>query len=189
MKLYTEIIGNIWRSADWKKRVERTEQDVVRLDRWNSQKSRMLVAGESGRMYRISLGRGDHLSDGDIIEYSPNENRSVVVRVEMTQVLVVDMEQALASDHQTLMRIAVELGHALGNQHWPAVVKDHCVYVPLVADKKVMMSVMNTHRIEGITYSFKNGTEVIPYLSPHEVRMLFAAHDEPVGNHKHTIHV
>jgi urease accessory protein len=54
------------------------------------------------------------------------------------------------------------------------VVKECCVYVPLVADQKVMMSVMNTHHIEGITYSFKSGNEVIPYLSPHEVRMLFS---------------
>lgn len=174
MKLYTEIIGNICQSAEWRKKVERTQQDTVRLDRWSAQKSRLLVAGESGRMYRISLRRGCHLTDGDIIEYSPGENRSVVVRVEMAQVLVIDMSAALASDHQTLMRVAVELGHALGNQHWPAVVKECCVYVPLVADQKVMMSVMNTHHIEGITYSFKSGNEVIPYLSPHEVRMLFS---------------
>jgi urease accessory protein len=185
MKIYTEIIGNMWRSAEWKRRVEQTEQDHIRLDRWMAQKSRMLVAGESGRMYRISLRRGEHLTDGDIIDYSPHDGVSVVVSVEMTQVLAINMDQALASDHKALMRTAVELGHALGNQHWPAVVKDNMVYVPLVADRKVMQSVMETHHIEGVNYSFVNGMEVIPYLSPHEMRMLFSAHDEPKEDHKH----
>ena len=46
------------------------------------------------------------------------------------------------------MRTCVELGHALGNQHWPALVKGDRVFVPLTVDRKVMASVMNTHRFE-----------------------------------------
>ena len=37
-----------------------------------------------------------------------------------------------------VVRTAFELGHALGNQHWPAVVKGDRVYVPLTVDRKVM---------------------------------------------------
>ena len=55
------------------------------------------------------------------------------------------------------MRTCVELGHALGNQHWPALVKDTRVFVPLTVDRKVMASVMNTHRFEGIRYEFVPG--------------------------------
>ena len=71
------------------------------------------------------------------------------------------------------MRTCVELGHAMGNQHWPALVKDTVVYVPLTVDRKVMASVMNTHRFEGIRYEFVPGRDVIPYLAPHESRRLF----------------
>ena len=35
------------------------------------------------------------------------------------------------------------------------------VYVPLTVDRKVMASVMNTHRFEGIRYEFVPGREVI----------------------------
>lgn len=164
--------------------MERTAQDHIRLDRWAAQKSRMLVSADSGHMYRISLGRGEHLADGDVIYYSAEENMSVVVSVEMSQVLVVDMAGAMSADRNTLLRTAVELGHALGNQHWPAVVKESSVYVPLTVDRKVMLSVMGSHRIEGITYELKNGVEVIPYLSPHEVRLLFAAQaDDKFATH------
>ena len=55
------------------------------------------------------------------------------------------------------MRTCVELGHALGNQHWPALVKGDRVYVPLTVDRKVMASVMKTHRFEDIAYEFAAG--------------------------------
>ena len=83
------------------------------------------------------------------------------------------------------MRTCVELGHAMGNQHWPALVKGTVVYVPLTVDRKVMASVMNTHRFEGIRYEFVPGREVIPYLAPHESRRLFGGAEGPVHSHTH----
>jgi urease accessory protein len=83
------------------------------------------------------------------------------------------------------MRTCVELGHALGNQHWPALMKGACVYVPLTVDRKVMSSVMNTHRFEGLRYEFVPGGEVVPYLAPHESRRLFGGAEGPVHTHAH----
>ena len=79
----------------------------------------------------------------------------------------------------------MELGHAIGNQHWPAVVKGTKVYVPLTVDKKVMLSVMETHHIEDISFRFVQGTEVIPYLAPHEVRRLFGGAGHESHSHEH----
>jgi urease accessory protein len=81
------------------------------------------------------------------------------------------------------MRTCVELGHALGNQHWPALVKDTRVFVPLTVDHKVMASVMNTHRFEGIRYEFVPGDDIVPYLAPHESRRLFGGAEGPVHTH------
>ena len=83
------------------------------------------------------------------------------------------------------MRTCVELGHAMGNQHWPALVKGNLVYVPLTVDRKVMASVMNTHRFEGIRYEFVRGREVVLYLAPHESRRLFGGAEGPVHRHTH----
>jgi urease accessory protein len=46
------------------------------------------------------------------------------------------------------------------------------IYVPLTVDRKVMSSVMHTHNIEHIAFSFQPAEQIIPYLSPHEVRQL-----------------
>ena len=83
-----------------------------------------------------------------------------------------------------IIHTAVALGHSLGNQHWPAVVKGCKVYVPLTVDRKVMSSVMRTHNFANITFSFRNGKEIIPYLSPHELRRLFGG-EEHNEHHRH----
>ena len=80
-------------------------------------------------------------------------------------------------------------GHALGNQHWPALVKGSRVYVPLTVDRKVMSSVMKTHRFEGVRYEFVPGSEIVPYLAPHESRRLFGGAEGPVHSHTHEHYV
>lgn len=188
MKIYTEILGNVNLSEEWKDRIQDTEVDYVVLDQWTAQKSRFLGKGASGNEYPVALARHSRIVDGDVIEYNPETHRAVVLRVDLSPVLVIDMSALADRDHDTIIRISVELGHAIGNQHWPAVVKGTKVYVPLTVDRKVMLSVMETHHIEGITFDFQPGLEVIPYLAPHEVRRLFggAGHESHSHNHVHS---
>lgn len=48
-----------------------------------------------------------------------------------------------------------------------------------------MLSVMETHHIEDISFRFVQGTEVIPYLAPHEVRRLFGGAGHESHSHEH----
>jgi len=57
--------------------------------------------------------------------------------------------------------------------------------VPLTVDRKVMASVMNTHRFEDIRYEFVPGSEVVPYLAPHESRRLFGGAEGQAHSHAH----
>lgn len=174
-------------SDDWKKKLADADIDYVFLDQWTAQKSRFLGKGVSGKEYPIALARHTQVVDGDIVEYDPQSNTAVVLKIELSPVLVVDLSGLAESKPEDIIRISVELGHAIGNQHWPAVVKGTKVYVPLTVDKKVMMSVMETHHIEGIKYDFQKGVEIIPYLAPHEIRRLFggAGHESHAHEHDH----
>ena len=87
-----------------------------------------------------------------------------------------------------IARTAFELGHAIGNQHWPAVVKGTRVFVPMTLDRKVMESVMRTHSFENVSIAFRRGAEIIPYLAPHEVRRLFGGTDPATAEHTHHHH-
>ena len=184
MNIFTEILGNIHQAPEWDKKLKDAEIEYVYLDQWTAQKSRFLAKSDQGKEYPIALKRHSQIIDGDILYYSPTENKAIILRIELNPVLVIDMGALIPKDPETIMRISVELGHAIGNQHWPAVVKGTKIYAPLTVDKKVMLSVMDTHHIEGITYEFQKGIEIIPYLAPHEIRRLFGGTGQPSHSHE-----
>ena len=182
MEIFTAILGNLHREP-WKSRAEGAETEYIDLDQWTAQKSRFTARGDRGGDYAVALARRTQLLDGDVVGYDPEARRIVAVRIRLSDVLVIDLSGLERLEPRRIARAAVELGHALGNQHWPAVVREDCVYVPLTVDRKVMLSVMRTHRLEHIAYSFRSGEEVIPYLAPHEVRRLFGGAE--AGSHAH----
>lgn len=191
MKVYTEVLGNMNTNPEWKEKLANVEIDYIPLDQWTAQKSRFLGKGVSGVEYPVALKRHTQIVDGDVIDFDPEAKKAVVLKIELNPVLVIDLDALAKKDHETIIRRSVELGHAIGNQHWPAVVKGTKVYVPLTVDKKVMMSVMETHHLEGITFEFQTGLDIIPYLAPHEIRRLFggASHESHAhGEHHHHGH-
>ena len=157
----------------WPARLNGARVDVLRLGQAEAQKSRLRKATDGGAEVAISLDRGTQLRDGDILAWDEARRTAIVARIDFTDVLIIDLSGLLDGPREAAMARCVELGHALGNQHWPAVVKGSRVYVPLTVAQAVMASVMKTHSFEGITYAFVPGAEVVPFLTPHEARRLF----------------
>ncbi len=182
MLVIETIIGNIHETA-WKARLEQATLDWLVLDQWEAQKSRLRKSSQNGLDLAISLPRGILLRDGDILKWDEAQGTATVARVNLKDVMVVELSALQTQNSEVLVRTCVELGHALGNQHWPAVVKGNRVFIPLTVDKKVMASVMKTHAFRGITYEFIPGSEVIPYLAPHESRRLFGGAEGPIHSH------
>src|SRR5690606_4086319 len=121
-----------------------------------------------------------------VLHFDEARNLIVVAKVPLKEVLVIEMEGLEKLAPADILRISFELGHGLGNQHWPAVIKGTTVYVPLSVDQKVMASVMRTHAFEHVTSRFAPGEEVAAKLTAKEVRMLFAGADAtPHHHHPH----
>lgn len=184
MRIYTEIIGNL-SDPEWGQKAREAEVERIELDQWTAQKSRFMATGDRGNEYGVALKRHSQLLDGDIIEYRPEMRKIVVIGIRLNDVLVADLSALRDQEPETIIHTAVELGHAIGNQHWPAVVKGTKVYVPLTVDRKVMDSVMRTHHIERVACTFQPGSEVIPYLAPHEIRRLFGGTGPDSDVHRH----
>lgn len=184
MILIESILGNV-RSEEWKQRLAGAQLDELSLDQWQAQKTRLRTHTQEGTEVALSLDRRSHLHDGDVLHWDPATKRAVVVRIQLQDVMIIRLDEVEKGPPASLARSCVELGHALGNQHWPAVVKDNAVYVPLTVDRKVMASVMKTHAFEGIRYEFVPGAEVIPFLAPHETRRLFGGADSTPHSHLH----
>lgn len=182
MILVETIVGNV-KDDEWRTRLEGVQIDWVSLDQWEAQKTRLRKMSASGAEVAISLPRGVFLRDGDIFVWNEETKNAIAAKISIRDVMVVRLEQLATLDPTDIVRACVELGHALGNQHWPAVVKGDRVFVPLTVDRKVMASVMKTHAFQGIEYEFVPGAEVIPYLAPHESRRLFGGAEGPVHSH------
>ncbi|CAJ0557248.1 unnamed protein product, partial [Mesorhabditis spiculigera] len=91
----------------------------------------------------VSLDRGIQLQDGDILLWDEPANTVVVARINLKDVLEIDLSALVDVTPEKMIQTCLELGHA-------------------VVDKAVMGSVMRTHAFEGIEYTFIPGAEVIP---------------------------
>lgn len=185
MKMFSEVLGNMISDPSWEEKLKDAQVEYLDLDQWTAQKSRFIVKSSDGTEYAVALKRHTQVENGDILEYSPEQIRVVAIRIDLKPVMVIDLQQVAHQHPEEIIRRSVELGHAVGNQHWPAIVKGTKLYVPLTVDKKVMMSVMDTHHFEDITYEFQPGKEVIPFLAPHEIRQLFGGCSQEISHHHH----
>ena len=184
MVIIETLLGNI-SDPEWTKRLSAANVDLLEVDQWEVQKSRFRKTSAKGAELAISLDRGTYIRDGDVLFWDAKTAEAIVARIDLRDVMVVYLEDLTRLAPEMAMRTCVELGHAMGNQHWPALVKGNLVYVPLTVDRTVMASVMNTHHFECIRYDFVRGREVVPYLAPHESRRLFGGAEGPVHSHTH----
>lgn len=185
MQIFKSIIGNL-SDSEWQERKSRSSVEYIPLKEWQAQRSRLLVESDVGRQYAITLPRHTTVKDGDIL-YA-DSSHIIAIHLSLSQIMTIDMSQVKTLPPEQIISASVELGHALGNQHWPAVVKGEKVYVPLAVDRRVMESVMQTHRFEHLSYSFSAAEELLPHLSPSEVRRLLGSSDAHSHAHSHAHH-
>jgi len=186
--LVEAVLGNR-ADPEWAARLDAVAVDELALDHWEAQKNRFRKKTAGGVELAVSLDRGTFMRDGDVLLWDAPAGRAVVARITLRDVMIIHLDEMSQAAPELAMRTCVELGHALGNQHWPALVKGSRVFVPLTVDRTVMSSVMNTHRFEGIRYEFVPGGEIVPYLAPHESRRLFGGAEGPVHSHTHEQYV
>jgi urease accessory protein len=184
MVIVESVLGNIG-DPGWSDRLSNASVEMLELDQWEAQKNRFRKTTATGTELAVALDRGTVMRDGDILLWDAQARTAVAVRIRLREVMIVHLDGLAQVAPEIAMRTCVELGHALGNQHWPALIKGDRVFVPLTVDRKVMASVMNTHRFEGIRCEFVPGSEIVPYLAPHESRRLFGGAEGPVHSHTH----
>ncbi len=187
VEIIEKVLGNR-ADAAWAARLSGASVDWLELSQWDAQKNRLRKETEGGRSMAVALERGESLRDGDVLEWDEASRSAVVCRIRLCPVMAVDLTGLSALGVESAFSSAVRLGHALGNQHWPAVVKKGVVYVPMTADEKVMSAVMDTHDIAGVTYAFLSGESVYDLLSGEEARLLFGGAESPLSGHGHHHH-
>lgn len=174
MILIHQITGNV-NDSPWRERCQGMQPDAVSLSASDAQKHKFRTKTQNGEAVALSLPRHVRISNGDILYFDSEKNQLITAKVLYPEVMLITFEHLndLAPDH--FLSLGFHLGHALGNQHWPAVLKGRTVYVPVAVDRKVMLSAMKTHRFTNITLDFISGEEACQQLVHSEVRLLFGS--------------
>ncbi|MFG1418423.1 urease accessory protein UreE [Xanthobacter sp. V0B-10] len=182
MILVEKTLGNL-SDPEWRARAAQAQVDPLVLEQWEAPKNRLRKASEGGIELAISLPRAEHLHNDDVLHFDAEKQVIVVARIALKDVLVIELDGLETLSPIEILRTCFELGHGLGNQHWPAVIKGSTVYVPLSVDQKVMASVMRTHAFQHVKTHFAPGEEVAAKLDANEVRLLFAGADATPHHH------
>jgi len=174
MIVVEEILGNVGEDVRLRELHQRCQAagraETLELTPLEAQKGRLRTVTDKGTPLGLSLGRGRVLRDGDVLFLNEAEERMIVARLKPEEVLVITVKPAASP--ADLLRVAVQLGHVLGNQHWPVKIEGRSVYVPVSVDRKVMETVLKTYDLRGIEWRFEQGSvgaiaRVIPHEHPH----------------------
>lgn len=188
MPLIETVLGNV-NDTEWRARLAHARIDTLDLSQWDAQKSRLRKATQGGLLLAVSLERGNVLHDGDILLWDEAEQRAVVCHIDLCDVLDIDLSGLEQASPDQRIERAVQIGHALGNQHWPAVCKNGHIYVPVTVDRNVVASVLKTHHFAGVEHHFVPGGEIAGTLEPEEARRLFGGSEVPAHGHSHPGHL
>src|SRR4029434_2716126 len=140
MLLVEAIVGNV-ADPEWQDKLAAATLAPPPAAPWEGQKNRFRKRTAAGAEIAVSLDRGAFLRDGDILRFDETTRTAIVARISLRDVMIVHLDALAGAAPELVVRACVELGHALGNQHWPALVKGTRVFVPLTVDRKVMASV------------------------------------------------
>ncbi|MFC0284588.1 urease accessory protein UreE [Camelimonas abortus] len=170
----------------WRERARDWRVDHLVVEQWEASRNRLRKTSQGGVELAIALPRSGRLHDGDVLHADEAAKLMVVARVPLKEVMVIELEGLERLAPAEILRAAFELGHGLGNQHWPAVIRGSTVYVPVSVDRKVADSVMRTHAFAHTKTRFAPGEEILALLEPSEARLLFGGGE--TGHHHHGGH-
>ncbi len=176
-KMRTELaetyLGNVSERADLAQRVAQAKENNccwnVSIELGDRTKGRILTHTATGQAVGIVKTRDWLLRDGDV--FLSKNNYLVIISIQQQQVMTLQFEAGVSNWAIALVR----LGHALGNQHWPIVVKGEVLYVALVSDAAAMESTLRTmtetFAIEGlqIGYEFRSADNLEDFVDTADV--------------------
>ncbi|MFR3457488.1 MAG: urease accessory protein UreE [Bilophila wadsworthia] len=177
MQLVENVLGNSNDPA-WKARLADATIDTLELSQWDAQKNRLRKDTRNGQAIAVSLDRNAFLHDGDIL-LGTKTKQAVICKIDLCEVLITILSWPPEAARRSAHRALRPARHALGNQHWPAIVQNGFVYVPMAVNRLVMNSVMNTHHFKDITLlraRFRDRGSPRTYAGPPFVRRNGAPH-------------
>jgi len=156
MIVVNRVLGNANKDQELSYRTQAREKDGhvtrVRMSASDAQRRRLRLVADSGVEVGIAIEAGMTLQDGDVLCRDDDESELIVVGVEPSEAMVIRVNPPPRDEASFLY--GVQVGHMLGNQHWPIKVDGRGVLTPVNIDRLVMEKVLRTHGLEGLEWEF-----------------------------------
>ena len=85
------VLGNIG-DREWADRLSAAESDLLEIDQWEAQKSRFRKTTAKGVEIAVSIDRGTHIRDGDVLLWDAQALSAVVAQIELRDVMIVHLD-------------------------------------------------------------------------------------------------
>ena len=113
-------------------------------------KGRIYGHTKEGVEVGIVKNRDRSLRSGDL--FKTNSHKIVRIELKEQELLVLDLS---GLDHNICSTKLVQLGHALGNNHYPIKICDRQIFIKLVTDKKNAEKLINDLNISDLQISYQ----------------------------------
>ena len=143
-------IGNINHDRDLKQLVATESCLEVTLQQSDRAKGRIHAHTASGIAVGIIKSRDRTIQSGDL--FRTNLDKLLLVSLEEKELLVLDLSSV---DSNLAPAKLVQLGHTLGNYHYPIMMQESKIYVQLVTDKPIVEKMINDLNIAGLQIKYQ----------------------------------
>jgi urease accessory protein len=143
-------LGNIQNNLQLSEQLTSENCLEVHLDYSDRYKGRIHVHTDSGVAIGIIKSRDHPLQTGDL--FQTDSEKLVLIRLQEPELLVLDLA-TIKSDISPVQ--LVNLGHALGNHHYPIAIKNNKIYVQLITNKSALEKLIKNLNIPNLQINYE----------------------------------
>ena len=157
-------IGNINDNADLAQLANSESCLEVTLDESDHAKGRIHTHTASGMAVGIIKSRDRALRSGDL--FKTDSEKLLLIQLQEQELLVLDLSFL---DNNIALEKLVQLGHTLGNHHYPISMQDDKIYVQLATNKTTIEKLINELAIPNLQIKYQTQSELQKLAFSHHV--------------------
>ena len=154
MEIARDYLGNVDDNADLAQMLASESCWVVRLQESDRRKGRIHAQTNSEVAVGIIKDRNYLMRSGDL--FKTDSGRLLLVELQERELLVLDLD---AVDKNIAAEKLVQLGHTLGNHHYPITLQDNKIYVQLVTDKATLEKIIEDLAIANLNFEYQTRSD------------------------------
>lgn len=143
-------LGNVKQDSDLAQLIITKPYLEVSLRESDRYKGRIHTHTDSGIAIGIIKSRDHALKSGDL--FKTDGDQLILINLQETELMVLDLSTI---GHQFSVDKLVNLGHALGNHHYPIMMQSGKIYVQLITDKSILEKLIKDLDVPGLQINYE----------------------------------